>query len=276
MAKAGSDPSPPMPGMVWVGKVKSDAPPSVLERAFEQFGPIKAVETGFAGFAFVRFLEDGDADQAVRSMHDQLVPGVGKVLAQKATQRGYQDALNKREAFRRSGLLGARRPGPGPRGPQGDRAVRHDRRPSPVRPAETWRRSDPGRTAARGPRGNSVTLAEAPVPRFSRVARGTRNARACSRSRSRSGQRSRSEGPSERGSLPEDDRRLDEARPSTLGRTTRHQVLCFFDGATVLDLLLEAQSGSAEYPFSFDGLSQEDACESLAVAADFAQPGYQP
>jgi len=51
---------------VWVGRVKSNCKPESLEVAFKQIGKLLEVETGFAGFAFVTFESESDADEAVK------------------------------------------------------------------------------------------------------------------------------------------------------------------------------------------------------------------
>eukprot|EP00931_Biecheleriopsis_adriatica_P027268 TRINITY_DN16425_c0_g2_i1.p1 TRINITY_DN16425_c0_g2~~TRINITY_DN16425_c0_g2_i1.p1 ORF type:complete len:315 (-),score=46.22 TRINITY_DN16425_c0_g2_i1:65-955(-) len=238
-----------MPGTVWVGKVKSCVAPEMLQRGFEKYGQIRSVETGFAGFAFVRFLEDTDADEAVRGMHEQILQGVGQILAQKATHRGYRDAINKREAFRR-----------------GYRVMPGERMPMlspPRRPSRSRSRSS----------GSSVSRQRSPprrTPSPQRRAKREKQTDSCSRSRTRSPKRSSPQ--------PVKDAKRYFSDVCQLTRRDRHDVLCFFSGANVLDLLLEALPVAREpdllkgYPFGFGGLSQEEALESLDVASEFAQP----
>eukprot|EP00931_Biecheleriopsis_adriatica_P027267 TRINITY_DN16425_c0_g1_i1.p1 TRINITY_DN16425_c0_g1~~TRINITY_DN16425_c0_g1_i1.p1 ORF type:complete len:306 (-),score=55.03 TRINITY_DN16425_c0_g1_i1:65-958(-) len=239
-----------MPGTVWVGRVKSSVAPDVLERAFETYGKIKAVETGFAGFAFVRFLEDTDAEDAVKGMHEQFIQGVGQIIASKATHRGYKDAINKRDAFRRG-----YRVMPGERMPKISPPRRH--------PSASRSRSSQSSVS----RKRSLPRRSPSPQKREKKARHTDN---CSRSRSRSPRRSSPQ--------PVQDAKRFFSDVCQLKHRDRHDVLCFFSGANVLDLILEALPVAREpdlltgYPFAFSGLSQEEALESLDVASEFAQP----
>eukprot|EP00927_Polykrikos_kofoidii_P049523 TRINITY_DN43574_c0_g1_i1.p1 TRINITY_DN43574_c0_g1~~TRINITY_DN43574_c0_g1_i1.p1 ORF type:complete len:369 (+),score=50.60 TRINITY_DN43574_c0_g1_i1:60-1109(+) len=82
--------------MVWVGKVKSTCAPELLRRAFEKFGDLVKIETGFGGFAFVEFIEPKYAQRAIKSMHNKVIPHVGLICAEKATFNGYMGALEMR------------------------------------------------------------------------------------------------------------------------------------------------------------------------------------
>eukprot|EP00435_Cladocopium_sp_Y103_P032053 s1487_g8.t1 len=54
------------------------------------------------------------------------------------------------------------------------------------------------------------------------------------------------------------------------------EALCFFDGANLLDLWLEALSAAGNvdvlngFPFAFDGLPQQEALDAISMASDFA------
>lgn len=88
-----------MQAKVWVGRVKSNCPPEYLEDAFCKIGKLIKVETGFAGFAFVDYENEDDADEACKQMNKAIVPNVGEVRVSRATQRGYEDACQKRDAY---------------------------------------------------------------------------------------------------------------------------------------------------------------------------------
>merc|ERR1740117_1492559 len=87
---------------VWVGRVKSNCPVKHLKDAFSEFGSLVKVETGFAGFAFLDYESERDADEAVKQMNKATIEGVGEVHVLRATQRGYADACAKRDAYQRT------------------------------------------------------------------------------------------------------------------------------------------------------------------------------
>lgn len=87
---------------VWVGRVKSTCAPQLLQEAFSKAGTVVKVETGFAGFAFVEFETEDDADKACKTMAKAHIPHVGEIRVQKATYRGYQDACAKRDEYWRA------------------------------------------------------------------------------------------------------------------------------------------------------------------------------
>lgn len=251
-----------MAGTVWVGRVKSGVNPETLERAFEQFGAIKALETGFPGFAFVHFAEAAEADQATRSMNNHRIPGVGQILAKKATQRGYQDALAKRDAYNSRGTW--RRAGGTTLGAGQGSSYRGDA--ESVHGDEGHGRSP----LKRGVRSRSRSSRRSGS--WKRASRARSPSRLCQRRRSLSRGRSpaeRSREKSERG----------EEGTSQPSRRRRQEALCFFDGANLLDLWLEALSAAGNvdvlngFPFAFDGLPQQEALDAISMASDFADAG---
>jgi len=87
---------------VWVGKVKSNVPSELLESTFGRIGPVLKVETGFAGFAFVEFETEADADRACQELDRKKVENLGMILVSRATSRGYEDAVMKRDKYQQA------------------------------------------------------------------------------------------------------------------------------------------------------------------------------
>lgn len=79
--------------------MKSSVPPEILEDSFRKAGKIVKIETGFPGFAFVEYQEEDDADKACKMFNKEVIPNVGEVRCSRATQRGYEEAVNKRQAY---------------------------------------------------------------------------------------------------------------------------------------------------------------------------------
>eukprot|EP00927_Polykrikos_kofoidii_P067086 TRINITY_DN6260_c0_g2_i1.p1 TRINITY_DN6260_c0_g2~~TRINITY_DN6260_c0_g2_i1.p1 ORF type:complete len:389 (-),score=34.27 TRINITY_DN6260_c0_g2_i1:453-1619(-) len=91
-----------MKNTVWVGRVKSTVPPNTLREAFSKCGNVTAVDTGFAGFAFVEYETEEDCVEAVKKMNNAKIANVGQIHVTHATLRGYDDALKKRDDYWRS------------------------------------------------------------------------------------------------------------------------------------------------------------------------------
>eukprot|EP00929_Paragymnodinium_shiwhaense_P106988 TRINITY_DN7291_c0_g1_i2.p1 TRINITY_DN7291_c0_g1~~TRINITY_DN7291_c0_g1_i2.p1 ORF type:complete len:372 (-),score=55.59 TRINITY_DN7291_c0_g1_i2:38-1153(-) len=85
-----------MDTMVWVGRVRSTTDPRLLEKAFEKFGPIVKIETGFGGFAFVEFEFAQDAEKAIEDMNGANVQNIGGISTSHCTLRGYHGAKDKK------------------------------------------------------------------------------------------------------------------------------------------------------------------------------------
>lgn len=93
---------------VWVGGVKSHTPASKVEEAFSKYGTVAKVETGFPGMAFVEFDALKDAEEACKALDAKVLPGIGKLGCKIATERGYEDAVKKRDDFQRGNFVPAR------------------------------------------------------------------------------------------------------------------------------------------------------------------------
>eukprot|EP00933_Yihiella_yeosuensis_P005345 TRINITY_DN109842_c0_g1_i1.p1 TRINITY_DN109842_c0_g1~~TRINITY_DN109842_c0_g1_i1.p1 ORF type:complete len:319 (+),score=43.83 TRINITY_DN109842_c0_g1_i1:57-1013(+) len=257
-----------VPGLLFVGKVKSTADSQTLRDVFERHGQLEWVETGFAGFAFVKYENSRDADYAVNKMHNQFIPGFGSHPVQPASQKGYDDAVVKREEFLKM-AGGLRSPNRSPNRASGRKFELGARKP-PIGNRE-------------GSRSRSRSAS----------ASWRRRSRPASRSRSRSRVRSR---PPPIGSATRPSRAANhevvpyiskaQSKPanSSLSRSDRAKVLCFFEGSSIRDLLLEAvplaqfanapqESSSTTFPQSFEDCSGREASELLRVAERFAQSG---
>lgn len=74
-------------------------PKQLLIDHFSEAGKVVAVETGFPGFAFVEYEDERDSDKACDLLHRSMCPGVGEVVVNRATTRGYEEAVWKRKSF---------------------------------------------------------------------------------------------------------------------------------------------------------------------------------
>mmetsp|Transcript_75396 Transcript_75396/g.140642 ORF Transcript_75396/g.140642 Transcript_75396/m.140642 type:complete len:182 (+) Transcript_75396:122-667(+) len=177
---------------VWVGGAKSTTPVSVLEQTFSKFGNVVKVETGFPGFAFVEYDNLGDAEAAVKELHEKIIPSIGKLGCQVATLRGYEDACRKRDEFRKGTYQSNNRHKGGRQDSRSPSHRRNDRRPPPRRRRSFSRRRSQSRRQS--PRRSPTPHRGGRRPSPGRGARGdrTRNRSRDSRSRSRhSGDRRR-------------------------------------------------------------------------------------
>jgi len=82
--------------MIWVGRVKTTTPGTLLQQALASVGPIVKVETGFGGFAFVEFVEVESVAKAIEMMDGKTIPAIGEIRVSKVSERGYLRALDNR------------------------------------------------------------------------------------------------------------------------------------------------------------------------------------
>lgn len=308
---------------VWVGRVKSTCAPNLLESAFGKVGQVAKVETGFAGFAFVEYENEDDADRACEELNKTVIPSVGEVLVSRATLRGYEDAVTKRDNYwRKKGTKEDSKflAGPGMGRARGSRSASR-RKTSRSRSRSRHRSRSFSRSRSRSRTKERRSRSQ------SRSKSGAKRERNGSRSwsnkpdrpiRRRKGvqdgeRRSESEGSvhrppvirtkrcEEEGSNQELPRiALTAAVPSTelvplttledpidsgvgLARRDRANVVCFFDGAHVCDVLLEGSSVMKVpdqyipnmlngFPHGFSDMSQEAAMMLLGNLSAFTQP----
>jgi len=214
MGRDGEDVSvPAMRSTLWVGRVKSTVPPDMLKEAFEKHGPVRKVETGFAGFAFVEYEEEEDSDKACEHMNKYNITGIGEIRVSRATYRGYTDACSKRVQYWRSRGHKDTPPGMHPRD--------HDSRRSP----SVRRRRPRSRSASRsGSRRRSRTWSRPSRPSRSR-SRSSIGSRRRQRSRSkRSGKGSASPERSRSRSSPKRQPSQELAPGTTLTRKAEESV----------------------------------------------------
>lgn len=184
-----------MKGLVWVGKVKSTVAPQLLADAFEKFGSVCKVETGFGGFAFVEFDTEEEADKAVQKLHKATIHGVGEIACDKATHKGYMGALAKRDKYWH-GRCQLRPPSsdttfvPAGRESKSRSASRSVRRRRSSSLSRSLSRRDSARRSPRLRRSPSRTAERRRSPERQRsLSRGGGASRSASRKRSRSGDR---------------------------------------------------------------------------------------
>jgi len=246
-----------MNATVWVGRVKSECPVELLDAAFAKAGRVLRVETGFAGFAFVGFQSEEEADRAVELLHDTMIANVGKVLVQRATERGYQDACAKRDTFWQS---------------KGRKVESFQL----VRKARDWSQRSRSRNRSQ-PRRRRQSVS--PATRRWQLQSCSREQPSVKRRKTRSSsqqsggqqkkltQRSRSNGSC--------------VEAAGLSPPDRASVVCFFDGTSMPEIMLEGGSavrvpqGSLPdvlrgFPFGFQGLELEDGVKLLSHLAAFA------
>lgn len=254
---------------LWIGRVKSTCAPELLESAFAKYGSIARVETGFAGFAFVEFHSEEDAEVACKEMNKVAIAHVGEVHVSMATQRGYEEACNKRDTYRKLHGLPVRRSRS--RSRSRSRPVAGARRSPSVRRHRSQSRSRSG-GAGRGRRERrSLSRSSASLSR-------SKSVRSAKRERSRSPKLREWKGTANApGQIQpwssQADQQDEAAGPRILtendvvqvSRADRSAVLCFFDGASVYDLLLEGNGISRQevglmegFPHAYPNLSKEN------------------
>lgn len=177
-----------MRSTLWIGRVRSDVVPDLLSEAFSKFGKVRKVETGFGGFAFVEFEDEGDSDRACEGMHKASIQGIGEIRVNKSTFRGYQDACAKRSQYWRarghkegntswSHVVDEEKRARGRQSPSGRRkrdsmSQSHSKSGSRPRRSRTWSR--PSRSASRSSKGSRrrrrspSNRSRSPVLRFAR------------------------------------------------------------------------------------------------------------
>mmetsp|Transcript_63784 Transcript_63784/g.118490 ORF Transcript_63784/g.118490 Transcript_63784/m.118490 type:complete len:371 (+) Transcript_63784:212-1324(+) len=315
-----------MKATVWVGRVKSTCPAELLQTAFSKVGRVLKVETGFAGFAFVEYESEDDADKAVESMNNAMISQVGEVRVQKATARGYQDACAKRDTYwhsrgpridpnlrftrvvrdgssssrgrkrrsrsrhrrARSQSDGSQRSGSGSSKRSGSGSA-SQRSQAPARDKSA---SKPRSDKSKAQKSSSISsrwLGTETAPKKANAVLTPRNQPKSPRNEpKRPGRAEVKEEPVKEEPVvktePRDGSRPaeDAAEAPFLGLADRAHVVCFFDGASLPDLLLEGGSIVRVpenllpnvlngFPFGFQGLSMQDVLRLLAHLSAFYQ-----
>lgn len=209
-----------MKSKLWVGGVKSTTPVSLLEDAFGRFGKVCKAECGFPGFAFVEFDDDAGALEAQTKMDKTYLQGIGKIHVSAATLRGYEEACKKRDDYWES-------------------------------KGQVYKRGShsPSRSRSRK-RGHAAAKRCSSSGSRSRGSVSRSGSRASGRQRKRSRSWSRRPKPqalvaqAQDGMPAIEDGKFQEVRPVWLSDADRGAVMCFFDGATGYDILLESASVS--------------------------------
>lgn len=269
--------------VVWVGRVKSTTAPALLEAAFGKVGTVSKVETGFAGFAFVEYENEDDADAACEQLNKQTIQHVGEIRVAKATMRGYEDAVNKRDSYWRSRGEedGGKGGGRGGRSRSRTRSPRRQRAASNSRSRGRKRRRKSHRRSRSSARSRSYSQSRKSSQSIQRANQSDHEhaKEDLYPSPGRQNDRPPLEAPSRQLALAAVPA-ADEAGVAGLARGDRAKVVCFYDGAHACDLLIEGAGVMKvpddfipdmlnAFPHGFASISQEAAMRLLESLSTF-------